>query len=210
MIDKLIFKFGAAEGSTPLAVDITPVTVFVGPNNSGKSKVLIELENFCRHTYGQQNDLLLSNVKFSPYTKSEIETELQKIEQEPNFGEVSHQSFHNQPQAIFAALQNTGKDMKRDGGIEILQGQDKEAAQNFLSQLRDYGVFVVPGGELESWLKPLGAVNHGPAWLIDVFQKMGEDPEAASYILPSKGDVWDFVGQIKSWINDPQRKGVPI
>ncbi|MDX9975174.1 MAG: ATP-binding protein [FCB group bacterium] len=123
--------------------------------------------------------------------------------------EISHQAFHSQRQAILHAFERTGKNMKRDGGIAILQGQEREAAQNLFSQLREYGVFVVQNGELESWLKTLGASNHGPAWLIDVFQKMGENPEDASYVWPTNDDVWGFLGQIKSWIADPLRKGVP-
>jgi hypothetical protein len=62
---------------------------------------------------------------------------------------------------------------------------------------------------LESWLKPLGATGHGPSWLIEVFGLMGENPDAAGYIKPAVGDVWDFVGQIKSWIDNPAHKGIP-
>jgi hypothetical protein len=81
---------------------------------------------------------------------------------------------------------------------------------NLLEKFREYGVFIVAGGELESWLKPLGATGHGPTWLVDIFQKMGENPDDGAYVWPSTGDVWDFMGQIKGWIAAPQRKGVPV
>lgn len=103
----------------------------------------------------------------------------------------------------------TGKDMKRDGGIVILGQQDKEAAENLFSNLAEYGIFVVPGGELESWLLALQATGHGPSWLIEVFEKMGEDPEAAEYLTPSTDDVWSFMGKVKTWLVSASRKGIP-
>jgi AAA15 family ATPase/GTPase len=47
MIKSLKLKFGKAPGSPAEAIETTPVTVFVGPNNSGKSKVLSEINQFC-------------------------------------------------------------------------------------------------------------------------------------------------------------------
>jgi hypothetical protein len=99
--------------------------------------------------------------------------------------------------------------MKRHGGIAILQPQDREAAQNLLGQLADYGIFVVPGGEPESWMKHLGVVGHGPSWLIGIFERMGEDPASPDYIRPSEGDVWEFLSKIKAWLINAGRKGIP-
>lgn len=103
----------------------------------------------------------------------------------------------------------TGLDMKRDGGIGILNAGDQEAAGNLLTQLREYGIFVVPGGELESWLKKLKVHGHGPQWLVRMFEEMGDDPDDPGYIKPSTGDVWDFLAMTKRWMIDPQRKGIP-
>jgi hypothetical protein len=107
------------------------------------------------------------------------------------------------------AVTNTGKNIKRDGGIEILDPADREAAANLFQQLGDYGIFVVPRGELESWLKPLGVVGHGPAWLISMFETMGADPSDAAYVKPTEDDVWAFMQSIKTWLTDPNRKGIP-
>jgi len=100
--------------------------------------------------------------------------------------------------------------MKREGGVEILSDGDKEAANNLFDKLAEYGIFAVRGGELESWLPNLGATGHGPAWLIDVFEKMGEDPESLDYLKPSNDDVWLFIGEIKKWFTNPTRKGIPL
>jgi predicted ATPase len=47
MITELTLRFGSAPGIPAAPIPTTPVTVFVGPNNSGKSKVLAEIQCFC-------------------------------------------------------------------------------------------------------------------------------------------------------------------
>lgn len=122
---------------------------------------------------------------------------------------ISHGPLAAMRAAVKAAMDATGRDMKRDGGLAILQPQDREAAQNLLSQLAEYGVFVVPGGELESWMQQLGVGGHGPSWLIGMFERMGEDPANANYIRPTDNDVWEFMSKAKNWLIDANRKGIP-
>lgn len=123
---------------------------------------------------------------------------------------IAHQSLATMRAALKQAMDATGQDMKRDGGTSILHGTDREAAENLLRQLAEYGIFVVPRGELESWLRQLGATGHGPQWLIDIFERMGEDPNVIGYVEPSVGDIWEFIAGIKAWLVNPQRKGIPI
>ncbi len=123
--------------------------------------------------------------------------------------QLSHGSFATLRAAVKSAMDVTGKDMKREGGLAILSSAEKQAAEDLLTQLRQYGIFVVPGGELESWMKSFGASGHGPAWLIDVFERMGEDPSNPNYVRPDTGDVWAFLRDIRSWLVDPTRKGIP-
>lgn len=126
-----------------------------------------------------------------------------------NIPELNRDSFNISRKNIYTAMGSTNLEMKRDGGIKILSGSDREAAQNLLQQLGDYGIHVVPGGELESWLKELEVTGHGPKWLISIFEKMGEDPDSDSYLKPSDGDVWEFINSIKTWLVNPVRKGIP-
>lgn len=111
--------------------------------------------------------------------------------------------------ALLPRIVATGRDMKREGGIGLLTGEDQESAANLCDRLDEYGLFVVRGGELESWLKHLGAQGHGPQWLISVFERMGEDPAAAGYVAPTSGDVWDFMASVRKWAVAPNRKGIP-
>lgn len=126
-----------------------------------------------------------------------------------NVPEISRGSFSTHRTAVINAMQATGLNMKRDGGIAILKDSSCQAAFDLLSQLAGYGVFVVSGGELESWLKPLGVTGHGPTWLVSVFEKMGEDPDSSEFLRPSDTDVWKFISDVRSWLFDPNRKGIP-
>lgn len=124
--------------------------------------------------------------------------------------DVAFNSFSTLRNAIKQKMESTGKDMKRDGGVEILSHADKEAANNLFDQLDEYGLFTVRFGELEYWLKDFQAVGHGPNWLIDIFQKMGEDPEQETYLKPGDDDVWLFMSKIKSWFSKVDKKGIPV
>ena len=99
--------------------------------------------------------------------------------------------------------------MKRDGGIDLLEREDKETAENFMNQLNEYGLFVVRKGELESWLPHLEAPRDKKKWLPGIFEKMGANPDDEDYVKPAEGDVWDFIGQIQSWCASPKRRGLP-
>lgn len=123
--------------------------------------------------------------------------------------QLNHQPFHHQRKSLYDTFNATGQNWKIKGGIDLLVGEDKEACSNFLDQLTDYGVFVIQKGELESWLKHLEGKGHGPNWLIDIFSKMGDNPEFGNYTKPSNDDVWKFMGKIKNWIENPNKKGIP-
>lgn len=122
---------------------------------------------------------------------------------------ISLNGLANQRAAIMKSIEQGKRDLKRDGGLAVLDDPAREAAQNVLQQLADYGIFVVPGGELESWLRTLGVGGHGPNWLIPVFERLGEDPSSNSYVKPGDDDVWDFLARVGHWLTSANRKGIP-
>jgi len=122
---------------------------------------------------------------------------------------LSHSALATERSALLSAFDATGRDMKRDGGIQVLSPSDREACSNFFAKLADYGIFIVPYGEIESWLQGLSVSRNKATWLTTIFQAMGEDPSAATYVRPSSGDVWDFIGSIRNWVVNPNRKGIP-
>lgn len=115
-----------------------------------------------------------------------------------------HESLNNTRQTVKRYFESTNKDMKKDGGISLLKGQEKETCINLFSQLADYGIFVVPFGEVESWLSYLEINSNKTTWLIKVFEAMKDDPESPDpdYLMPSPDeDVWHFMSMISEWFD---------
>jgi len=88
MISAFRLKFGRASGLIAESISTTPVTVFVGPNNLGKSTILFEIEQFCRS--GQKNSLtvILEDVTFAGLAPEKATQAIRRIMQPPNPGET--------------------------------------------------------------------------------------------------------------------------
>ncbi len=95
------------------------------------------------------------------------------------------------------------------GGIDKLNDSNREAAENLCSKLAEYGLFLVKEGELECWLPELCVTGYKSHWLIEVFKKMGEDPNDENYLQPNNSGVWSFIGNVRSWLVNSNRKGIP-
>lgn len=98
---------------------------------------------------------------------------------------------------------------KTSGGLDILKGPDRQAADNFCDELDRHGLFLVRFGEVEAWLKHLGVPQKSHGWRSNIFAAMGNDPSQSTYVNPAKDDVWDFIGSINTWLSDPKRRGIP-
>lgn len=122
--------------------------------------------------------------------------------------DITKQSLNQSRALVYKKFCDLNLDMKRGGGIEQLPPADMSAAEDLFAQLSEYGLFCLKRGELESWLKHLSATGHGPKWLIEVFEKMGENPDNSGYVKPADGDVWAFICEVRSWLDNPRRKGI--
>jgi len=109
-----------------------------------------------------------------------------------------------------ASLNKLFLDQKLDmenGGIGQLGKEDQAAANELFDQLRQYGIFAVRNGEVESWLPGLGIKSKKAAWTVEMLERLGSDPHDAAYVNPADGDVWDFMRDVVKWIKEPSRKG---
>lgn len=120
-----------------------------------------------------------------------------------------HHTFSLARKEAKKALDQTGEDYKTQGGIDLLIGSSRQTAATTFETLERFGTFVVPIGEVESWLPQLNCQGHGPEWLTSIFSRMGEVETNENYTRPSGGDVWEFIGRIKDWLLDPNRSGIP-
>lgn len=110
---------------------------------------------------------------------------------------------------LMALYKGLNKKVLKDDGFFNLKSSDQQAGFDLLEQLCKYGIFVVPIGELEQWLKPLQIPGKKDDWLSAMFVRLGSDPDSKSYVKPSSGDVWDFVASIQTWVSNPNRLGMP-
>lgn len=94
------------------------------------------------------------------------------------------------------------------GGVHALPRELRAQALELLDSLAEYGIFLVPSGELESWLPELEVGGHGPDWLTGVFDRMGLDPQEEGYHRPGSNGVWRFMQRVAGWIADPRRRGM--
>jgi ABC-type cobalamin/Fe3+-siderophores transport system ATPase subunit len=110
--------------------------------------------------------------------------------------------------SVRASFEKKFIDFKRHGGINLLDDEERLAAEAFFSQCDSYGLFTVRSGELESWLPSLQVERTKSKWLASIFASMGSDPDQGGYLKPSSDDVWDFLCRIAEWAADPNRLGM--
>ena len=91
MIKKLSLKFGSSPRQNPLSIDVGSVTVFVGPNNSGKSLILRELDQYCRTGKPESERFVFDILEFEAFT---LEVANERIDQM----QLSRKSNENVPE----------------------------------------------------------------------------------------------------------------
>lgn len=88
MIKNIQLKSGRALDTEKTNVDALPITVFVGPNNSGKSQILREINQFCMDGNDNSNNKIIDRIEFVAIQENAIEDTINKIKLEPHFNEM--------------------------------------------------------------------------------------------------------------------------
>lgn len=111
--------------------------------------------------------------------------------------------------SIEASLRAKNSNNERKVGLKLIDGAELETANLYIRNLAGYGVFLVPNGEVESWLSEFCIGGKSAGWLIPMFERLGSDETAVDYVRPAQGDVWDFLGLVRTWLLNPSRNGIP-
>jgi hypothetical protein len=87
MISTFRMKFGGAPGTSPSDIVTPGITIFVGPNNSGKSRALSEIAQYC--SAGLNNHfLLLDEITFSGISPDVLDQTIEQITVPPHPGQT--------------------------------------------------------------------------------------------------------------------------
>ena len=86
MLKRMTLVAGTTPNQPSLEVDLSSVTVFVGPNNSGKSRALQEIESWMRHAQPPKG-LVVKSIEFEAWEQKAIESEIEALEVEPDLNE---------------------------------------------------------------------------------------------------------------------------
>lgn len=122
----------------------------------------------------------------------------------------SLESLRAAAKAILAGITQGREYWKLHGVNSTSDASKKSILQSLVTDLRKYGLFLVPCGQLESWLPGLG-VSGGDkkTWITGMFEKMGSDPADRGYVTASTDDVWEFVNGMVDWASQATRRGMP-
>src|SRR5690349_16120099 len=84
ILHELRLRFGSAAAQPALSFPLTPITVFVGPNNSGKSKVLQEIVQFTRGEISNANAKILDRITFAKPPPAEAAALISRLTLQPH------------------------------------------------------------------------------------------------------------------------------
>lgn len=115
MISNFKLRFGRVPGAAGDSITATPVTVFVGPNNSGKSRVLAEIEQYCRSGNRNAAAAVLDSVEFGALDIGTAEAAIAALKQPLNPGESL------QPDHVMLGSRYTRQQVPLSGLLENLQ-----------------------------------------------------------------------------------------
>lgn len=79
MIEKISLRFGRSPSSEPENIFPAPVTIFVGPNNSGKSAILREIGHVCTHGELFEPSVMVEDFEFKSLSFDEAKKAAESI-----------------------------------------------------------------------------------------------------------------------------------
>ncbi len=150
MIKTIKLKFGRAAGTSPESIQTTPVTVFVGPNNSGKSKVLEEIYRYCASGQKSTTDVILDQPEFENFSADVAE---QKIS---HFALRPHASETLLPGHLVVGKRGIRVQIEKDRLINAF-GDTNAHSTEFCSWYLKYNILKLDG------LSRIGLINEQPA-----------------------------------------------
>ena len=201
-IERVVLRCGPNGSQVPLGFTPASVNVFVGPNHSGTTaRIIAPLRRLGVAAAAIVDIDLLLEAKSQGF---------QNLIEAAGIPPATRQSLGQLRGQLHAIVKPKDKSLKKQG-TACVTGNERLDLNNLIDQMAQYGVFVVPVGELECWLPnlPRSQWSDKTEWLLQTFEAMGEEADASDYLQPSTGDVWDFMSRVCGWLQNPHRLGMP-
>ncbi|WP_235515986.1 ATP-dependent nuclease [Sphingomonas sp. Leaf32] len=80
MIEDIELNFGSSLGEQPLRFEPKSLTVVIGPNNSGKSKMISEIAHQCMNGTMVPSDVIIKSIKFKEFDYHAVQILLDSLE----------------------------------------------------------------------------------------------------------------------------------
>src|SRR5262245_9207427 len=120
MITSVALRFGRIPGADPERISTTPVTVFVGPNNSGKSQVLREIHRYCSSGNRDAADVILQGLEFQTFSPEGADERVQRVTLRQRHGESLN------PDHVIVGKRGTRNQVPRDRLLGALQDPNRD------------------------------------------------------------------------------------
>jgi hypothetical protein len=119
MIHRITFTSGSSASAGPLTIDPRPITVLVGPNNSGKSSVLREIEAWCK-TGPQQERKVVAEMAVDLPDVEQALAELEPFKRRPGAGEAVREAIKSCPRRLRSGRRCLARNANRCRGITLM------------------------------------------------------------------------------------------
>ena len=110
MIKSITLIFCKAAKLNPESINLTLGTIFVGPNNSGKSKILTEINHRGTHGTIHHDGVILDEIKFEGLSEDDVNLKIEELTIEPNQTEnvpPNNMVVRKKDSRIYVSLENS-------------------------------------------------------------------------------------------------------
>lgn len=108
LIREIEFNAGAVTGEKSLCLSVSPLTIIVGPNNSGKSRTLKEIEDWLRSSNPSPRRLI-KTIVLNSWDAGTFERELEKVSVDP----IGNERIYGADNVIISRLDLQGNGSNR-------------------------------------------------------------------------------------------------
>jgi ABC-type cobalamin/Fe3+-siderophores transport system ATPase subunit len=157
VIRTIALKFGRAPGAVPETFSPTSVTVFVGPNNSGKSKVIREIHRYCSSGQRDAGDVILETLEFENLSAEEATDRIHRYTLPRRPGEALN------PDHVIIGKRGHRNQIPRDRLLHALQNATSDA-RHFCPWYLSFNTLLLDGSSRISLIgeQPAGDLQLEP------------------------------------------------